>query len=181
MRVEAHLSTPASSNDRGEGSGGEITRNILQDLPPSPAHHVTFHIADPGLCEFGLYRVHNGSDNVDFDPEVPNGNICGVDVGEGKGLLAVVRDVRFRFCGFGEQRALLFHVHLDPYLEDRLASVGSGHTESPVPVVCRRGEGEEFSGRSRSLWALRRQMAASVQPMIRRKPVLRNGKGPGIR
>ena len=54
---------------------------------------------------------------------------------ERKGSLVVARDVPFRFCSFVEQRAFLFHVHFDPCLKDRLTSVGSGHTESLVPVV----------------------------------------------
>lgn len=100
LGVEVYLSAPATSNDRGEGSRGKICRYAVQDLlSPNSAYCVTFQIASLGLGKPGLERVHERSGDVNFDPEVSNDNINGVDVGEGKGLSVVVRDVPFRFAG----------------------------------------------------------------------------------
>jgi len=98
--VEVYLSAPATSDDCGEGSRGEICRYIVQDpLSPNSAYCVTFQIASLGLGEPGLERVHERSGDVDFDPEISNDNLNGVDIGEGKGLSVVVRDVPFCFAG----------------------------------------------------------------------------------
>lgn len=96
QRVEVYLSAPTPSDDCGEGSRGEICRYITQDLlSPDSAYCVTFQIADLGLGEPGLERVHERRGDVNFDLEVSNGNADGIDIGEGKGLSVVVRDVPF--------------------------------------------------------------------------------------
>ena len=94
-----YLSAPATSDDRSERSSRKIGRYIVQDpLPPSCAHRVAFHIASLGLCAFRLQGVEKRSGNARFDLEIPNGDIGGMDVGEGEGLSVIVQGVPF--CGF---------------------------------------------------------------------------------
>lgn len=99
-----YLPAPTTPDDRGESSSGKISRYILQDLlPPNSVHCINFHITNPGLDKFGLERVRKRSGDVYFDLEVPNGNICGMNIGEGEGLPVVIQDAPFCFRGFVER------------------------------------------------------------------------------
>lgn len=94
MGMEAYLSAPATTDYGSEGSSRKISRNIPQDLLPlNTGHRITFYITDLGLGVFSLERIHKRNGDVHFDPEISDGNICRMNVGEGKVLLVVVRDV----------------------------------------------------------------------------------------
>jgi hypothetical protein len=146
-----YLSTPATSDNRGEGSSGEISRNFLQNLLPLDAgYRVILHVTDLGLGEFGLQRVHQRGGDVHFDLEIPNSDTGRTNVGEGKALSVVVRGVPFRLRCFRGKGTFFLHVHLlDPFRNDRPHGVGSRHTESPVPAVDSREKGEDSSGHNR--------------------------------
>ena len=151
--MDVYLSTPATPNDRSERSSGEISRYILQDLLPSDATLLaTFHITDLEPGEFGFQRIRKGSGDVNFNFEIPNSDIDGTNVGEGKGLLVVVQDVPFRSHYFvGEHtRALLLQVYLiDSFLKVcPTGAVGRGHTER-----IRRGQNylNDTGGNSRTI------------------------------
>jgi len=97
MGGEAYLSAPATPEYRSEGSSRKISRNVLQDpLPLNTGHYITFYVTDLGFGALSLERIHKRNGDVHFDPVILDGNICGVNVGEGKVLLMVVRDVPFR-------------------------------------------------------------------------------------
>ena len=96
-----YLSASTTPDDCSEGSGGKISRNIFQDLLPSNTiHRATLHIGDFGLGEFGLQRVRKRGGDLHFDLEIPNSDVGGVNVREGKVLLMVVQDVPFHLSRF---------------------------------------------------------------------------------
>ena len=101
--MDAYLAAAATSDDRSEGTSEKMSRHILQNpLPPNIICRATFCIANLGLREFGLQRIRKRSGDVHFNIEIPNGNIGGMDVGEGKVLLVVIRDLPIRFRRFVE-------------------------------------------------------------------------------
>ena len=101
--MDAYLAATAASDDRSEGASGKISRHILQNpLPPNTIHRDTFCIANLGPDEFGPQRIHKRNGEIRFDLEIPNGNIGGMDVGEGKVLLVVIRDLPIQFRRFVE-------------------------------------------------------------------------------
>ena len=145
--METHLSASATSDNRSEGSSREIGRNVLQDLlPPNTPRPTTFHIASHRLYEFGFQRIHERSDDVHFDPEIPNGDVDGMNVREREVLLVVVQDVPFHFYRFVGQQTLSLQIYLDFSLNSCLRSVGSGHTKSVVSAIESGDEGECSTG-----------------------------------
>jgi len=145
LKAEAHLPAPATPDNRGKGSSGEIGRNTLQDLFPSNTTYCSaFHVTDLGPGEFRFQRIHKRSGDVHFDLEIPNGDVGGMNIGEGKGLSMVIRDVPF-----------FFHVHLlDLFLSACPRCVGSGHAGNRTGDGLRGG----CQGREWSSWSSRTQV-----------------------
>ena len=117
--VEAHLSASATSDDRSEGPSRKIGRNVLRDLPPPNV--VTFHITNLKLREFGFQGIHERSDDIHFDPEIPNSDVGGMNV-EGEVLLAVFRDVAFHLYRFVDQLILFLQVPPPRFFPERLST-----------------------------------------------------------
>ena len=89
--ADAYLSAPTAPDDRSERPSGKISRYVLQDLLPLDTTFLTtFHVTDLEPGEFGFQRVCKGCGDVHFNPEIPNGNVDGMNVREGKVLLVVI-------------------------------------------------------------------------------------------
>lgn len=156
--VDSDLSAPATSDNRGDSTGRKVCREVLQNLLPSGRTcHIAFQIFSLGVGESCLQCVCEGRGDVDFDLEVPNGNVGRRDIGEGEVLLVVVRDVPFWYCRFVKWCIGFLRIHLlDLSFEGR-----RGHAESLRPgresERARAGpegkgtEGWVFKGRKRSI------------------------------